>query len=498
MGIIISQSVRNTIISYFGIALGFIITIWMYPNILLPEQYGLTRVLLSLAMVSTQLANLGTQNTIIRYFPFFRNKQKKHHGSLFLAIAVPMVGFLFLGIILYLFRPQITQYFIEKSVLLVDYYWLILPLAFFILLFHVLSSYVRALYDTVMSSFLMNIVIRLLAVLILILYLFSWINFQQFLITFVASYGVIMLWLLIYTLQKFEVNLKPDFQFLRKSLLKSMGNYSLFAFFGGVASILVNNIDIIMLSSLAGLGETGIYAIAFYVGSAITIPRKSIYQISSPVISDAFKKKDFNLIEKVYSYSSVNLAIAGGLVFCGVIANIENLMNLLPPEYTGGALVISIIASANFFDMLCGVNGAIILNSKYYRFDLYSTVILIVITITLNYLLIPTYGILGAAIGTGSAVVIYNILKVGYVWIRFSMQPFQHRLLYILLIGTATLLLISQLPTLFNTYADILIRSLIIIALYLTPVVGLKISDQFNELFYNSLSTIKNILTGKT
>jgi O-antigen/teichoic acid export membrane protein len=244
-----------------------------------------------------------------------------------------------------------------------------------------------------------------------------------------------------------------------------------------------------MLSALAGLSETGIYAIAFYVGSAITIPRKSIYQISSPVISDALKNKNLALIEKVYNLSSVNLLIGGGLVFCGVIANISNLMNLLPPEYTGGALVIVVIASANVFDMACGVNGAIILNSKYYRFDLYSTLLLIVTTVILNYLLIPVYGILGAAIGTASAVIFYNILKLIYVWIRFAMQPFEYRILYVLLIGTITLLIVFQVPTLFNTYIDILIRSLIICGLYLLPIIYFKISEQFNELVFNSLQS---------
>lgn len=493
MGIIIRQSVRNTILSYIGVALGFVITIWMYPNILEPEQYGLTRVLLSLAMVSTQLANLGTQNTIIRYFPLFRDKKHKHHGSLFLSLTVPLIGLLFLTIILYVFRPEITRYFIERSALLVDYYWLILPLAFFILFFHVLSAYVRALYDTVMSSFLMNVAIRFLVALILILYFFEWITFNQFMIAFVLIYGVIMLWLLIYTLRKFEVNLRPDFRFLRKSLLKNMGNYSLFAFFGGVASIIVNNIDIIMLSSMAGLGDTGIYAIAFYIGSAITIPRKSIFQISSPVISDAIKNKNFDLIDKVYRHSALNLIITGGLVFCGVIANIDNLMNLLPPEYTGGMLVIIVIASANLFDMACGVNGAIILNSKYYRFDLYSTIILIVVTILLNYWLIPIYGILGAAIGTASAIVLYNLLKLFFVWLKFSMQPFDKSIFPVLVIGGITLGIIFQIPILFNTYADILIRSLITCILYLLPIISLNISEQFNQLVYDSFRNVTNI-----
>ncbi|MEL7835185.1 lipopolysaccharide biosynthesis protein [Fodinibius sp. Rm-B-1B1-1] len=494
MGIIISQSIRNTILSYLGVALGFVITIWMYPNILEPEQYGLTRVLLSLAMVSTQLASLGTQNTIIRYFPLFRDKENKHHGSFFLALAVPLVGMLLLTIILYVFQPEIIQYFIERSALLVDYYWLILPLAFFILFFHVLSAYVRALYDTVMASFLMNVIIRVLAASILILYFFDWITFQQFIIAFVGTYGIIMLWMLAFTLRRFEVNLKPDFQFLRTSLLKNMGNYSLFAFFGGVASILVNNIDIIMLSSLAGLSDTGIYAIAFYIGSAITIPRKSIYQISSPVISDAFKNKNLSLIERVYHQSSLNLIIAGGLVFCGVIANIDNLMNLLPPEYAGGALVIIVIASANVFDMATGVNGAIILNSKYYRFDFYSTLVLIFITVLLNYLLIPVYGILGAAIGTASAIILYNLLKISYVWIRFSMQPFEWKMLHVLGIGGITLLIVFQLPVMGNVYADIVLRSTIITLLYGIPIWMLNISEEINTLINDSLNRIRKMV----
>ena len=494
MGIIVSQSVRNTIISYFGVALGFVITIWMYPNILQPEQYGLTRVLLSLAMVSTQFANLGTQNTIIRYFPLFRDKEKNHHGSLFLSLSIPFVGLIILACILYLFQPTIIHYFIEKSELLVDYYWFILPLAFFILFFHVLSSYVRALYDTVMSSFLMNIVVRLLTALILILYFFNWITFFEFIVGFVATYGIIMLGLLIYTYREFEVDLKPEFEFLRSTLLKSMGNYSLYAFFGGLATIIVSNIDIIMLSSLAGLSETGIYAIAFYIGSAITIPRKSVYQISSPLISDAFNNKNFDFIEDIYRRSSLNMVIAGGLLFCLVVPNIDNLMTLLPADYSGGVLVIIVIASANVFSMAAGVNGAIILNSKYYHFDLYSTITLIVITVILNYLLIPVYGILGAAIGTASAIVIYNILKLTYVWIRFSMQPFEHQILYILAIGAITLLIIFQIPTLLNPYVDILVRSTLITGLYLVPTLGLKISEQFNELVFNSLNTIKDAI----
>ena len=291
-----------------------------------------------------------------------------------------------------------------------------------------------------------------------------------------------------------DVSLKPDFSFLDRALLQKMFYYSLFAFFGGVASIIVSNIDIIMLSSLAGLEDTGIYAIAFYIGSAITITRQSIYKISSPVIANAFKEEDFSLIEKIYHRSSLNQIIAGGLLFCGVIANLQNLMNLLPPEYSGGTLVIIIIGAANIFDMATGINGAIILNSEHYRFDLYSTLVLIVLTIILNYLLIPIYGIVGAAIGTASAILVYNGLKVLYVWIRFSMQPFMWRMLVVILIGGLTLFLVSRIPTMGGVYIDLLIRSVIVTLLYGVPLWLLSISNELNQLIAGSINKVKNTL----
>ena len=187
MGVIFRQSIQNTIISYTGVGLGFIITIWMYPNILTAEQYGLTRVLLSLAMVSTQLANLGMKNTIIRFFPYFRDKETDHHGFLFLSLIIPLAGFVVLSLGLYLFKPGIIQYFIEKSELLVEYYWLIVPLAFSILFFHVVTSFVQALYDTVLSSFLMDIGVRLLTAILLIVYFMGWITFEEFMVVVVLN-----------------------------------------------------------------------------------------------------------------------------------------------------------------------------------------------------------------------------------------------------------------------------------------------------------------------
>jgi O-antigen/teichoic acid export membrane protein len=494
LGIIIRQSVRSTVIAYIGVALGFVITIWLYPNILTAEQYGLTRVLISMAAVSTQFASLGINNTVVRYFPYFNDQAKNHHGLLFFACLVPLAGFVLLGLVLFFGQELIISFYREKSALLIDYYLLLIPMAFFMLFFNVISSVVKVLQNITVASFLNEVVVRVLMISALVGFAVNWISFEQFIALFVLNYGVILAILFIYLFKNYSISFRPDFAFLRKPLLQNIAQYGTFAFLGGVSSMAVANIDVLMLSALAGLEDTGVYAIAFYVGSAITITRKSIYNISSPIIADAFKKKDFALIEDIYKRSSLNQLIGGGLLFCGILVNLNNLISMLPPAYAGGSIVIIIIGAANLFDMSTGLNGAIILNSKRYRFDLYSMLVLMAVTIGLNYVLIPPYGILGAAIGTASAVVLYNALKVLFVGIAFGMQPFDAKMLPVLLIGAAITALSFQVGTIVNVYLDIIIRSGLVTLLYVGTIVQTGISKDFNELVYQLWMSLKKYL----
>lgn len=494
MGIIIRQSIHNTLISYLGVALGFVTTILLYPQILTPEQYGLTRVMLSLSMIMTQFMGLGINNTIVRFFPYFRDKNRNHHGFLFFSILVPAVGFIFFGSLTIIFKDTILHYFIDQSELLLDYYWYLLPLAFFLLFFHVLNNFLRALYDTIIGSFLIQVLTRFLSIILLVMLALGWINFPQFMITFIGTYALSWAIIFIYTLTKKNISLQPDFSKFNSKLSGKMINYSFFAFMGEVASITVSNIDIIMLSILAGLDETGIYAIAFYIGSAIAIVRQSMYKISAPIISNAFKEEDYTLIDDVYKRSSLNLFIGGGLIFCGILVNLENIMSILPAEYMGGSLVVIVIAAANLFDMATGLCGAIILNSRHYRFDLYATLFLIIVTIVLNYLLIPAYGILGAAIGTATAIFLFNLVKVLFVWIHLNMQPFNPKIMIVIGIGAAILILNTQIPLIVNLYADLILRSTAVLLLFMVPITSLKISADINNLIESAVSKVFDII----
>ena len=482
MGVIKQQSIVNTFITYIGIVLGFISTIYLYPNFLEPDQYGLTRLLLSVSFVFTQFAHLGMNNTAIRFFPYFEDENNDHNGFLFLVLVVPITGFiLFLGVIFF-FDDLLISYY-DTSTYFGDYYLLLIPIVFGLLYFEVINSYVRARLHSVPGSVISEVILRVITILLLVLFWYEWITFEQFMIAFACSYIVQPLLLLLFLFVKGELFLKPNFAYLKTTLVKRMANYGLFAVLGGMTTLIVNNIDIIMLGSLAGLTETGVYAIAFYIGSVIIVPQRSLGKIAPSVVAKHLKEKNYDEIERIYKSSSINQMVPGLLIFIGVVANLHNLNDILPDAYASASPVIIIIGLSKLIDMTAGINGAIILNSKYYRFDLISMIILIIFSISLNYWLIPILGMTGAAIATATSLFLYNLIKGIYVWIKFKMQPFSSRIL--VLIGFSSILLFGSLQTAYfdNTYLDILIRSVAITLIYSFGVLSLNISEEVNSIW---------------
>ena len=67
MGIVINQSIKNTIITYIGFAIGAANALYMYPHFLGEEFYGVTSYILSSANVLFPLMAFGIHNTLIKF-----------------------------------------------------------------------------------------------------------------------------------------------------------------------------------------------------------------------------------------------------------------------------------------------------------------------------------------------------------------------------------------------------------------------------------------------
>ena len=198
----------------------------------------------------------------------------------------------------------------------------------------------------------------------------------------------------------------------------------------------------------------------------------------------------------VYFESSLNQLLIGFLIFIGIWANVHNIFELLPKEYEQGKWVILFMMMAKLFEMTTGIGNIIIAVSRYYRYQTWFMLFLIVLVGLTNLLLIPRYGITGAAIASALSSFVYNLVRIIFIWARFKMQPFRWNFLKMFLVAAATYLLSLFIPTIHNYIWDILIRSCFILFFYGVSVFLLKISATVNQLLGQSVAVLKE-RTGK-
>jgi O-antigen/teichoic acid export membrane protein len=155
---------------------------------------------------------------------------------------------------------------------------------------------------------------------------------------------------------------------------------------------------------------------------------------------------------------------------------------MLPEKFSHGKHVVLFIGLAQLFNVTTGVNGLIIIYSKYYRFNMFSNILLLIITIAFNYILIPKYGINGAAVATSISVFLFYTIKMIFVYVKMGMHPFNIKTLYTIILLFSTLFIVGYMPITSNIFIDIILRSLLVLILFVPLMLWLKLSEDINKI----------------
>nr|WP_320020652.1 oligosaccharide flippase family protein [uncultured Draconibacterium sp.] len=476
MGIIIKQSIKGAVWSYLGVGVGFLTTAYLYPNYLTPEIVGLFALLLAWSNLFAQFSSLGFHGVTARLFPRFRDKENGHNGFVFIAFVVMLTGFVLFLIVFGLIKPWLVESNLEKSALFADYVNLLVPLTFLALLFTFLDGFNKMLYDAVLGALLTEFVQRVLILLLLLIYIFGWLTPNELILAYAGAIGLKGVFIFFYLLFRKKLNFKPQLNFVDQKLKREMLSVAVYSILAGIGGSIVFQIDKIIINQVMGLSATGVYTIAFYFGTLVVIPSRTLLRISGTLIADAFKNNDLETIADIYRKSCINQFIIGAFLFGGIWINIDNILEILGPDYAGGKWVIFFIGLGYLIDMATGANGHIISYSKYYRMALWLLLTLVAIMVVLMFLLVPSWGIVGAAAAIALAFLCNNLMKFIFVKIKFGMQPFTLKFLTIVLVfafSWGASFLVPQLALI----PDILLRSAVFSVVYFLLTYFLKISD---------------------
>lgn len=485
MGIIKQQSIKGAIATYIGVFVGFVTTAILMPK-LGTELVGLINILLTYTIVIVQLTSLGFGNVTTRMFSYFRDNSNNHNGFMFIAFSMGIIGTSLAFIAIFSVR-FILQHTRSADDLFLNHILYLLPM---VLLYHftnIFDNYYKVNYKTVRGVVLREVMMRTAMFLVIMAMILKLINLPGFMVLYVLAFGspgIIFMFLLV---NEKQLILKPQLKFITKDLKKTMFSVGLYGILAGTSGIIAVNIDKIMIESIIGLSDTGIYAIAFYFGAMVSIPSRPLIKISSAIIAESWKNNDLENIKQVYQKSTITQLIVGSLLFLGIVINIDNIFIILTDTFAAGRQVMILIALAFLCDMAAGTSGQIISYSKHYKLQTYLLVFYVILIIIGNAILIPRLGIVGAAIATLFAKLLFNLAKVVTVYKLFKLFPFNLKNILVIMLILILLAINYIIPNFNNYVIDIFIRSSIISILFISAVYFLKlssdISDSINTIF---------------
>lgn len=475
MGIIQKDAVRITILSYLGLILGYLNKGVLFIIFLNMDQVGLLGLLVSVGLLFAQFSNLGMAYSVWKFFPFFRNREKGNYGFFQLSMLITLIGIAIFTLLSVVLKDFVCSFYIEKSASFIHYYYWILPIGIATSLFFTLDNFLRAIHKNIVSILSTELILRLAVTFSVLLYAAGWIDFFLLVVLQCTSYILPTLILALQLFKNRELHWKLSGIAIPRKFRRILFSYSVYSYVNYIGILFVVSLDTVMVASMLGLEETGVFSTIIYIASTLQVPYKSLIRVSSPFVSVYWKERDMKSMQDMYvRVSSIGLVI-GLFIFLVFWTSRTEIFYFLPASFAHGIPAFLLLMIARVTDMYCGLNSIIFVTSKKYKYDVIFMLSLLGMVVAMNLWLIPLYGITGAALSTTLMYILYNLGRLLFVYIAYGLHPFKWRQVQVIGLFVAVLFAFELLPVMGNALVSAMMKTALVFGAFLLPIYWLKL-----------------------
>lgn len=388
-----------------------------------PEMFGLFFLGLTVFTVLGAISTLGFHNGVLRYIALFRGigDEARVKGTILLSIRIAVIAAAFISFLLWIFSRTISVHIFHKANLTSVLRFFTLGLAFTVATEIVVFS-IQA-FQVLKYRVLVRMIFEPGLRIILALFAF-WLGWKL--------NGVLVAYLVS---QIFGTYLA--FSYLKKVFpltndqvhpvyeTKKILSFSWPLFFVGFLDQLLVQVSTLMLGHYRTIQEVGIYGAAQRTGFLIPIVLTSFNAIFAPIIADLYNRKEYKTLENLFKIVTQWICTISFPVFLIIAFYAEDILRLWGEQYKTGAVCLIVICCAQMINCGVGSVGFVIMMTGRTIINLVNNLIVFLLILSLNYLLIPRYGLLGAAASLAVALSLVNIIRLVEVYLILKIHPYR-------------------------------------------------------------------------
>lgn len=476
MGIVFRQSIKATIVNSVGAVLGAL-SVFISPFILQKTELGFFTNIIYTGALLQIFVMVGTGNMLSIYLQKYDVTDVRRKVLMAFAFLTTLIATLVFTLFFALLKTKIIALYQPSDQQYVrQYYYWVPVLVFLWSLMTLFELYLIAHIKIAVSAFSREVLLRICNLILLGLVFFKLLSFHIYLVCSILIYAVPVLVLFFAARRTEGFGFSSNWKVFSKQEYKSIINFSWYHLLFVVSVNLLGILDTLMLAPLDtnGMQATAVYSRGVFIAALMVIPYRAMSSSSLPVLNRAYIDNDIPKLNDLFSRAGVNILVVGIGLFIVIGSNLNNAVTILPKGYEAIKPVALILMLGKIVDMATGLNNELISISKYYKFNFRISFLLVLMVIIFNRILIPEYGMFGAAWGVTIALAIFNIIKLIFLWKKMRLHPFTIGSAWVLVSGAVAGLAGYLLPYLSGPVIDTIIRTAVTAIIYALMLILLK------------------------
>jgi len=254
--------------------------------------------------------------------------------------------------------------------------------------------------------------------------------------------------------------------------------YSLPLVFAGVSLSLVSQVDYFVIGYFMSSSDVAQYRVAWLLTANVLMVHMATGSIIKPMVAeemenDSVIRSRFQLATRWASILTVPIAVTM------MLAPGTYLSLLFTPEYAEAGLVVTVLCAGYLFNAMTGPKGMVLEGLGFTRLSLLNSIILLVFNSGINVLLVPRIGILGAAIGSATGMILMATAGVIEIFYARGIQPYSSNYFRIVIAIVPTVVLGRLLVT--NVSETVVVAIALPVVLTVVYLLSIKLLRGFTD-----------------
>ena len=487
----------EALLSFSGMSLGSVFR-YMFSIIMArflgAQMLGLYSLGNAITRIAEILALLGLDNGVLRFVSRDTEDKFNVDRSIYTSLKIGLISSILIAVLLFLSAEKIVNEILnEDSFLITVIKVFAISLPFTVLT--LISSFATQAFKILKYKIFVNQIVNPLTLLIAFVtsYFLLGIELSILLPTVVSS--IIGLMFILKFLTNFSsISLS---KIIGTTVDKDILKFSVPLMFVSAIGIIMHWIDIIMLGILSNATEVGMYHPIERTAGLVRMILFAFAGIFAPIFSEHYFKKNKNGMKESYQSSSKYILAFSLPIFIFLFIFSEPMLLVFGTEFQN-YFALKVLLLGIFIQTIFGLGSSTLTMSGYTKFNLLNVSIALVLNIISNSILIPLYGLTGAALATSFALIVLSTLRYFENLILMNLNLFSFKLIKPIISGAITFVVIQYLSLIFSNYFELsnvfnlliylLINLLLVISSYFT-IYFLLGFDKEDIIFIDSLKS---------